>query len=322
MRTSTTPPLKDTYKVKNWRAYNKSLVERGRLTIWVEDSVLRSWRDIDTSKKVVGEQLYADCVIQCCLLLGYVYHQPLRQTTGFVSSLLTMLGYGMYAVPDYTTLCRRQGCLPVEVSKALAGNSKIDIALDSTGLKVYGEGEWKVRKHGASKRRTWRKLHIGINSNTQEIVCVSLTSNSAEDAQAACDMLRDKTRCVSSFIGDGAYDDFKLRQVLGSAVKQVIPPKKGAVVRKGTSKKPLPEYLKQRNEAVEYIMGQDKKAWKVKERYHKRSLSEVAMFRYKTTFSANMRARHIENQKAEAILKCRILNIYRQQGMPLACKVT
>ena len=75
MLPSATIPVKDKYKVKNWKAYNQSLVQRGQLTIWLEDSELRAWRDIDTSKKVVGENLYADCVIQCCLLLGYVYHQ-------------------------------------------------------------------------------------------------------------------------------------------------------------------------------------------------------------------------------------------------------
>lgn len=295
-------------------------MQRGRITLWVEDSVLRAWRDTDTSKKVVGEQLYADCIIQCCLLLGCVYHQPLRQTTGFVASLLALLGRGDYAVPDYSTLCRRQGCLPVEVSRALAGSSKIDIALDSTGLKVYGEGEWKVRKHGAGKRRTWRKLHIGIDVDTQEIVCVELTSNAEDDAQVGAAMLQGKTEQLSSFRGDGAYDDFKLREVLGSGIRQIIPPPKDAVVRKGTRKKPVPDYLEQRNEAVEYISSQGRKEWKVKEGYHQRSLNEVAMFRYKTTFTGQMSARKMENQKTEVQLKCKVLNLFRQQGMPVAYK--
>ncbi|MBF9252252.1 IS5 family transposase [Pontibacter sp. 172403-2] len=320
MQASTTTPCKDRYKVKNWKAYNKSLVHRGSLTLWLEDAVLRAWRDTDISRKVVGECLYADSVIQCCLLLGYVYQQPLRQSTGFVSSLLAMLGRGEYAVPDYTTLCRRQLCLPVEVSKALTGNNKLDIAIDSTGLKVYGEGEGKVRKHGVSKRRTWRKLHIGIDVNTQEIICVELTSNAEDDAQAATSMLKGKTEHISSFRGDGAYDDFKLRKVLGSGIKQIIPPPKDAVVRKGSKKKPVPDYLKQRNEAVAYINRQDSKAWKIKEGYHQRSLNEVAMFRYKTAFTGQMSARNIENQRTEVQLKCKVLNIFRQQGMPLAYK--
>ena len=320
MQASTTTPCKYKYKVKNWKAYNKSLVERGCVRLWLEDSVLRSWRDVDPSRKVVGEQLYADCIIQCCLLLGYLYHQPLRQTTGFVASLLALLGHQAYAVPDYTTLCRRQGSLPVEVSKALASGKQLDIAVDSTGLKVYGEGEWKVRKHGASKRRTWRKLHIGIDVATQEIVCVELTSNAEDDAQAAVGMLQGKS--IRSFRGDGAYDDFKLREALGNQVRQIIPPPRDAVIRKGTRKKPVPEYLSQRNEAVAQINSQGRKAWKEKEGYHKRSLSEVAMFRFKTTFSARMKSRKFENQKTEVQLKCKSLNLLRQRGMPVAYKIT
>lgn len=320
MLPSATIPSKDKYKVKNWKAYNRSLVQRGSISIWLEDSVLRQWRDISKEKKVVGECLYGDSVIQCCLLLGQVYHQPLRQTTGFVSSLLVMLGHKDYAVPDYSTLCRRQSCLPVAVSQALAGTSHLNIAIDSTGLKVYGEGEWKVRKHGASKRRTWRKLHIGIDVHTQEIVLVELTSNGEDDAALASKLLQGQSHKLSSFRGDGAYDDLKLRQTLGNGVKQIIPPPKDAVVRKGTKKKPLPEYLQQRNQAVAFIQQQGSKAWKIKEGYHQRSLNEVAMFRYKNTFSAQMKTRNMENQKTEVKLKCKILNTFRQKGMPLAYK--
>ena len=321
MSPSATTPAKDKYKIKNWKAYNRSLVQRGRISIWLEDSVLRAWRDIDVTKKVVGEQLYGDAVIQCCLLLGIVYHQPLRQTTGFVASMLCLLGHGSYPVPDFSTLCRRQSCISVEVSKALAGNKKLDIAIDSTGLKVYGEGEWKVRKHGASKRRTWRKLTIGINVHTQEIVFVALTSNAEDDATTAARLLKGKVDKLKSVRGDGAYDDFKFREVLGQQIKQIIPPPRDAVVHKGTKKKPLPPYLTQRNAAVEFMLSHERKEWKIKEDYHLRSLNEIAMFRYKTSFTDKMRARNLESQKTEVALKCKILNTYRQQGMPLAYKV-
>ena len=321
MQKQPTIPAKYSYKIKNWKAYTKSLVERGSISIWLEDAVLRSWRDIDVTKIVVGEQLYPDAVIQCCLVLGIVYHQALRQTTGFVASLLKMLGHGAYQIPDYTTLCRRQSCLSVAVSKALTGTSKLDIAIDSTGLKVFGEGEWKVRKHGASKRRTWRKLTIAIDVATQEIVSVALTTNAEDDATAACSMLQGKVDKLESVRGDGGYDKFQFRELLGNQVKQIIPPPSNAVVHTGTKKKPLAAYLLQRNEAVAFIEGHDRKAWKIKEGYHRRSLNEVAMFRYKTSFSANMSARNMESQKTEVALKCKILNRYRQQGMPLAYKV-
>ncbi len=321
MLPSTTTPAKDKYKIRNWKAYNKSLRSRGSLILWIEDSVWRTWRDIDPDNKIVAEKLYADAVIHCCLLLGKVYHQPLRQATGIIKSLLMLTGHEGYAVPNYTTLCRRQSALPVEVSKALTGNKKIDIAVDSTGLKVYGEGEWKVRRYGVSKRRTWRKSHIGIDVATQEIVSVALTTNAEDDAAVAGKMLKGKTNRIRSFTGDGAYDDFDFREILGSEVKQVIPPPKDAVVHKGSKRKPAKEYLRQRNEAVGFIKEHDRKQWKVKEGYHQRSLNEVAMFRYKTSFTHELSARKMESQQTEVALKCKILNSYRHQGMPDAYKV-
>lgn len=320
MLPSTTTPVKDRYKISNWKAYNESLCKRGSLTLWIEESVLREWKQVSKDKKVVGEKLYSDSIIQCCLLLGKVYHQPLRQTTGFVESLLVMMGCKDFQVPDYSTLCRRQSGLSMEVGKALESGKKIDIAIDSTGLKVYGEGEWKVKKHGATKRRTWRKLHLGIDIHTQEIVCVELTTNGEDDAVVAGRMLKGHMEQVNSFTGDGAYDDFSFREVLGDQVKQIIPPPIDAVVHEGTKKKPIEAYLKQRNEAVKFIKTHDRKAWKIKEGYHRRSLNEVAMFRYKTAFTANMSARKIDNQKREVALKCKILNIFNKQGMPLAYK--
>lgn len=326
MLPSTTTPVKDKFKISNWKAYNASLCKRGSLTLWIEDSVLREWKEIQVAKKVVGEKKYGDSIIQCCLLLGKVYHQPLRQTTGFVESLLVMLGCKGCQVPDYSTLCRRQSCLPVEVSRILESGKKIDIAIDSTGLKVYGEGEWKVRKHGASKRRTWRKLHIGIDVNTQQIVCVELTTNvmsvnaHTDDAATAGRMLKGKTDKLNSFRGDGAYDDFSFREVLGSGVKQIIPPPKDAVLQKGTKKKPVKDYLQQRNQAVEFIQEHGREQWKIKEGYHERSLNEVSIFRFKGTFTANLSARRMDNQKTEVALKCKILNIFNRQGMPLAYK--
>jgi IS5 family transposase len=320
MLPSTTIPVKDKYKIRNWKTYNKSLQQRGSISIWIEESLMREWKEIKGEKKVVAEKLYSDAIIECCLLLGKVYHQPLRQTQGFVKSILVLMGHKDFQVPDYTTLCRRQGCLWVEVSKALQSNKKIDIAIDSTGLKLYGEGEWKVRKHGASKRRTWRKLHIGIDVHTQEIICVELTTNAEDDAAVAGRMLKNNIATVNSFRGDGAYDDFSFRQILGKEVKQVIPPPVDAVLQKGSKRKPAKDYLEQRNQAVEYINKEGRKEWKIKEDYHRRSLNEVAMFRYKTAFTANMRTRKIDNQKREVALKCKILNLFNKQGMPLAYK--
>jgi hypothetical protein len=205
------------------------------------------------------------------------------------------------------------------VSKRWQGGEKLDLALDSTGLKVYGEGEWKVRKHGASKRRTWRKLHIGIDVQTQEMVSVVLSGNNASDGAVGREIVKGKK--IKSFRGDGGYDDLGLRQELGAEVEQIVPPPKNAVIREGRAKKPLPPYLHQRNEAVAAIKEKGRKEWKKERGYHKRSLNEVAMFRYKTTFTDRMQGRKIENQSKEVEIKCFILNKHLRQGMPQSYKV-
>lgn len=321
MQTSLIAPAKDKYKVRNWKAYNGNLCKRGSLTLWIEDSVLRSWRDIDPSKKVVGQQLYPECVILCCLLLKMQYDQPLRQTTGFVGSILNLIGLGHYAIPDYSTLSRRQSDLPVELSKRWQKGDKIEVAIDSTGLKVYGEGEWKVRKHGVSKRRVWRKLHVAIDVNTQEIIDVALTGHEKDDAAVAQEIIEGRIEKIATFRGDGAYDDFGLRKKLGTAIVQIIPPPKDAVVHKATKKKPLKDFLVQRNKAVEAINNQGRQAWKQQVGYHLRSRNEVAMFRYKTIFGGQMKARTFTNQKVEALIKAKILNTYRELGMPVSYHV-
>jgi hypothetical protein len=231
------------------------------------------------------------------------------------------MGKSDYPIPDYSTLCRPNGGLSVEISNRLDKGENLVVGIDSTGLKVYGEGEWKVRKHGWSKHRTWRKLHVCIDLVTQEILSVELTGNDQDDASVGAGMLKSKTGNLESFKGDGAYDKFGFREVLVHKVRQVIPPPKNAVVTLPKKKKPVPEHLKQRNEAIEYIHKAGSKSWKEKEGYHQRSLNEVVMFRYKTIFGGELKARKIESQSTEVKLKCMLLNQFTRMGMPDSYKV-
>jgi hypothetical protein len=120
----------------------------------------------------------------------------------------------------------------VEVSRRLESGENLTVGIDSTGLKVYGEGEWKVRKHGSSKRRTWRKLHICMDLDTQDILSVDLTGNREVDAAVGKGLLGVKTTHIKEFKGDGIYDDFGFRQKLGAGIIQTIPPPKDAVIQK------------------------------------------------------------------------------------------
>jgi hypothetical protein len=232
MSTSPITQDKSKYKIRNWKTYNKNLCQRGSLTLWLEDSVLKEWESTSKKKKTVGERTYSESIIQCCLLLKINYSLKLRQSTGFIQSLFMLMGKNHFLVPDYSTLCRRQKSLPVSISNRLESGEKLVIDIDSTGLKVYGEGEWKVRKHGWSKHRTWRKLHVCIDLDTQEILSVELTGNEEDDASVGSKMLDGKTGSIARSHGDGAYNKFGFREVLGSGIEQIIPPPKNAVIQK------------------------------------------------------------------------------------------
>lgn len=308
------PKAKDKYKITNWSSYNASLCQRGSVNLWLSDSLFSVWKEIDPSKKRVGEKTYPDVIIEVCLTLRQAYHLPLRQTTGFIKSMFFLMGLDL-AIPDYTTLCRRNEGLDVKISHRSSQKS-IDIVVDSTGLKVYGEGEWKVRKHGASKRRTWQKLHLGIDIYTQEIVSVVLTSNSVDDASVAGDLVKKCAKKVNSFGGDGAYDKKKVRQMLFEyGIEQKIPPQRNAILSKKKEK-----YLEERDQAIKRIEEIGRKEWKKEINYHQRSLSETAMFRYKTSIGASLRARQINKQINEVKIGCHILNVFRSCGMPKSVK--
>jgi hypothetical protein len=158
------------------------------------------------------------------------YHLCLRQSTGFMKGMFVLVGMSGLLIPDYSTLCRRQKSLPIEIGERLKRGENLVVGIDSTGLKVYGEGEWKVRKHGFSKHRTWRKLHICIDLDTQEILAAELTTNGENDAPVGKQMLSGKTVNISTFHGDGAYDDNEFREFLGKEIQPIIPPPKNAIV--------------------------------------------------------------------------------------------
>jgi IS5 family transposase len=310
------PLSKDKYKVKNWSSYNEGLKNRGSLTVWVEAGLASQWKGEQGGRaKRGGQRQYSNLAIEACLVLRKVYHLPLRQTEGFIKSIFAMGGI-LIPVPDYTTLCRRSNGLKVNLSRVPKGEVT-DIVVDSTGLKVYGEGEWKVRKHGAGKHRTWMKLHIAANSESQQIEAVTLTTNAVTDATEVDALLRQIDRPVRNFYGDGAYDKDKVRKPLcKKGIKQIIPPQRNAVPDKRKR-----EHRAERDAAIAAIKEQGREAWKEQQGYHQRSKAETVMFRYKTIIGGNLAARKTEHQKAEVEIGCKILNIMLQLTKPQSGKV-
>ncbi len=217
-------------------------------------------------------------------------------------------------VPDHTTLSVRGKDLEVHLPKKKS--SSLHIVVDSTGLKIYGEGEWKTRKHGISKRRTWRKLHLAVNPETGEMEAVFLSEAGLSDADAVEPMLAEIDQELESFGADGAYDKRKVYQALQehSPDAQInIPPRKDARIwQHGNCKSPAHP----RDENLRYIREHGRHAWKRDSNYHQRSLSETAMFRMKTIFGGNLSTRLLETQDTQARIRCRALNIMTHLGMP------
>jgi hypothetical protein len=291
---------KDKYKIINWSSYNESLKTRGSITFWFSEETMQEWL-YSGDQQQGGEIIYSNTAIEVCLTIRKVYHLALRQTEGFMGSLVNMMQINL-PIPSYSQLCRRAKTLKINLEK-LATKEPLHIVVDSTGLKVYGEGEWKVRQHGWSKHRTWRKLHLGVEPSSNFIVAEMLTNNGVDDAEPVEKLLAEIKQPIKSFGGDGAYDKIKVRKILNQhGIQQKIPPQHNAVLNKTGEE----DWL-ERNVAIKVIEVIGRVAWKKKIGYHQRSKAEVAMFRYKTIIGEKLQSRKFENEIVEARLSCLIL---------------
>ena len=284
---------KPVYRIRNWKQYNDALVTRGSLTLWVDQASLQAWRYQGPAQQ--GAQFrYSDTAIECVLTLRAVYHLPLRATEGFARSILGLMGLDL-DVPDYTTLCRRSRTLRITLPRKADG--PLHLVIDSTGLKVYGEGEWKVRQHGYSKRRTWIKLHLAIDPATHEIRAAMVSEPGVTDAEAVPDLLEQEQGPVEGVEADGAYDRRPVYEALERrGAKAIIPPRRDAVIQRHGNKKG-PRLA--RDENLRRIRKIGRAAWKEESGYHRRSLGETAIFRMKTIFGGGIASRKAAQQAKE-----------------------
>jgi len=304
--------LKPCYKLSNWRAYNKSLVSRGDITVWFDEDVIDQWEHDNVEVRAGHPFVYSDLAIETLLMLRELFRLPYRQTEGFGQALVKLMDVDV-AIPHHTSLQKRAAKLGITIEFARPEGS-IDLVVDSTGLKVYGEGEWKVKKHGADRRRTWRKLHLAVDPDTHMIAAQSLTENRVHDGDQVGPLLEQVESDVDTFYGDGAYDQWKVHDSLAEQeIEAVIPPRKNAKIKQhgNSNEKPLP-----RDEAIRDIRLLGRKGWKQDVGYHRRSLAETAMFRMKNTFGGKLKNRSLPNQITETALRCKILNLFVTLGMP------
>ena len=297
------------YKTTNWSSYNDSLKRRGSLSIWFDPEMV--WVPPPSGKRG-RQQNYSDAAIQACLTLKVLFGLPLRQATGFVQSLLQLIGLD-WAVPDFSTLCRRQRTLNASLPYR-GGTGPLNLLIDSTGIKAEGEGEWNARKHGGSKRRIWRKIHIGIDEETLEVRAVEVTGSNIGDAPVLPDLLNQipPHQDIGSVTADGAYDTRKCHEAIAARnAHAVIPPRKNAKPWKPTSAGAIA-----RNDAVSAQRYLGRTLWRRWSGYYRRSRVETKMHCLKL-MGQSLMARDFDRQVAEIQIRIAVLNLYTALGIPV-----
>ena len=305
---------KKSYQVKNWREYNEALVNRGDFTFWFSEEVVDAWEHENEEKKNGRPFVYSDLAIETLLTLRELFRLPYRQTEGFGRALAKLMN-ARVAIPHHTSLVKRAAKMNVSI-KIEGAKGPIDVVVDSTGLKVYGDGEWRRKKHGVDKRRDWRKVHLAVDPDSHAIVARLLTESNVHDGEAVKPLLEQVEQEVETFYGDGAYDQWKVREHLAeNDIHQIIPPRRGSKIKqhRNSANDPL-----ERDECVRQIRRDGREAWKAGIGYHRRSLAETAMSRLKGAFGDRLKNREGPNQQTELALRCKLLNAFVTLGMPLS----
>src|SRR3954462_131479 len=230
-------------KVTNWRDYDESLRRRGSVTVWFSDEAVAAW-EAERRTSRGGQPAYSDLAILTALTFKAVFRLAYRQTEGLIGSVIGLLGLDL-AVPDHTTLCRRAEALEGPRPKprgagagdgaggdAEGNTGPMHLLVDSTGLKLYGAGAWLVEKHGTKRRRSWRKLHLGVDAETGRIVAATLTDRDEDDAAQVGPLLDQVADPVASVTADGAYDQESVYAAVAERhpdAAVVVPPRSTAV---------------------------------------------------------------------------------------------
>ena len=283
------------------------MVNRGSITFWFPGDIKDIWFFHGEKTGRGCGKTYSDAAIQLCLTIKALFRLKLRSTEGFVNSVFRITGIPLTS-PDYTSLSKRGKTLRVNITVRVSDKG-IDVIADGTGLKVYGEGEWKVRKHGAGKRRTWRCLHFAVNPDNHDFVGAQLTTVEVGEAEVFPQLLNQTEGLkINTAYGDGAYDTHGCYDAVKEHGGQAVtPPRKNAAYWNAGHP---------RNEAVAACRKDGRKAWKKASGCHRRSIAETAVYRYKQLIGACLSARDPANQGTEAYIGMAVLNRMNTLGMP------
>lgn len=302
----------------NWAAYDASLRQRASLTVWFSDAAIDGWKAALRTTRG-GQAWYSPLAILTALTLRAVFRLALRQTEGLIGSIIRLLGLTL-AVPDHSTLSRRAKTLDVPRLRSSSGAEPepVHLLVDSTGLKLCGAGEWLAEKHGTKARRAWRKLHIGMDADTGEIVAATLTTNDVDDASQTGPLLDQVEGPLISFTGDGAYDQEVYRTVTDSDPDAVVvvPPRATAVPSETAETEPT-----QRDRHLQCIAEKGRIGWQKMSGYNKRSRVEATIGRYKRVIGDGLRFRNDERRATEVTVAVHVMNRMLELGRPLSIRI-
>src|SRR4051812_19176144 len=310
-------------KVVNWREYDESLRRRGSLTVWFSDEVIGAWKASPRTGRG-GRPEDSDLAILTGLTLKAVFRLAYRQTEGLIGSGLGLLGLDL-AVPDHSTLCRRAETLEVPRPKprgagagaddaaggADGGAEPLHLLVDSTGLKLIGAGEWLVEKHGTKRRRSWRKMHLGVDADTGRIVAATLTDRDEDDASQVGPLLDQVAEPVASVTADGAFDQDRVYADVAERhpdADVIVPPRSTAVPSATAETVPT-----QRDRHLQLIAEKGRMGWQKATGYNARTRAEAAISRYKRVIGDGLRSR-TDRRRATEVNDCVMADPHSDRG--------
>src|SRR5215831_13865508 len=272
------PKYKTAYRVKSWREYEESLRDRGDITLWISPEAISAWQAPMNGKRG-AQPIYADIAIETALALRLLFHLPLRQTEGFLDSVVRLMDLAL-PCPDHTTLSRRHATVVIRRQINHAPQGPIDLIVDSTGSKVCGQGEWHSQKHGEKRARRWKKLHLGVDAQGR-IVASTLTESQEQDPSQVPALLAQVNHRIDRFVGDGIFDQAPVYTAIENhspGARVIIPPRKDAVLSPTATTAPT-----QRDQHLLAIENEGRLGWKRTAGYYTQSQVENAFSRFKRT---------------------------------------
>src|SRR3954465_13939617 len=303
-------------RVTNWAEYDAALRQRGSLTVWFTEEAVAAW-EAEPRTTPGGQPHFSSLAITTALTLKAVFRLALRQTEGLIGSIIRLLGLDL-SVPDHTTLSRRAET--VEVPRPRSGPEPVHLLVDSTGLKLCGAGEWLIERHGTRRRRSWRKMHIGVDADTGRIVASELTPHDGDDGSQVGPLLDQVAGPVASFTGDGAYDQDGVSASVAERHPEawvIVPPRSTAVPSQTAESAPT-----QRDHHLQLIAEQGRRGWQTASGYNRRARAEATIGRFKRVIGDGLRSHTDAGRAAELGVGVHVLNRMLELGRPTYVRIT